>query len=306
MIKEFFFTEDRKNNNTKLDIPWPQILSNDPYSHSIDDELLDAAGETIKVLFYGGPTNSLYDEDTTAVISRYLARLDAGTTKLERFLIVHLILYYLIYQVGDDETKPGSSWNDESRAVAIEKAEQILQAPHWPGLIEAGLASQDNRLFCLANRAAYVLGIDTWDKHWARLQKQPLDNYSWQNIMQKATPDNIDAIINFALQVIPWSQMTAGPTGEPRLDSENQIHRSLGTIVHPLRDYPGTGQPLILACLKGPVVDNQNLALNVLAKWGHHHWNPEIEAAMVQARKVEPSDEMREQLEKLLQAEALS
>ena len=287
MIKEIFFTEDRKNKYTKLNIPWLQIPSSAPYSHSIDNKLLDAAGAMIEVLFYSGPANSLYDEDTAEVISQYLSRLDARTTKLEQFLIVHLILYYLIYQVWDDEAIPGSGWNEESRAVAIEKAEQILQAPHWPGLIEAALTSQDDYCFYLANRAAYLLGIDTWKNHWSRLQNYPFSNYSWQNIMQRATPGNIDAIINFALQVMPLSQITAGATAESSSDSEHQMHRSLGTIVYPLRDYPGTGQPLILACLKGPIVDNRNLARKVLAKWGHSYWNPEIEAALVQAGEVE-------------------
>jgi hypothetical protein len=260
----------------------------------------------IEFLFYGGPANNLYDEDTAEVISQYLARLDPGTTKLEQFLLVHLLLHYLIYQVWDDETKPGSSWNEKNRAAAIEKAEQFLQAPHWPSLIEAGLASQDDPLFYLANRAAYVLGIDTWEKHWTRLQHQPFFNYSWQNIMQRATSDNIDAIINFALQHLPLSQMTAGATDETRSASEHQMHRSLGTIVYPLRDYPGKGQPLILACLKGSSVGNRNLALKVLAKWGRSYWSPDIEAALGQAGEVEPPEVMREQLEELFQAEVLT
>ena len=68
---------------------------------------------------------------------------------------------------------------------------------------------------------------------------------------------------------------------------------------------PRTAFAPVAASLKSPVIRNRNMALQTLAAWERAHWTVDIEQALVEARQVEPVDEVRERIDRLLRGEQL-
>jgi hypothetical protein len=267
----------------------------------VDDELLDAAGEIIEALIAGGPAEGIDDYAEAAdVVSRYLELVEPRATRLARFAVIDTILRYLLDDGWDDGQRAQNGWDNETRLLAVEAARRICQHPRWPALVEQGLTSDDDVEFYLADRAAALLGIDTWEAHWDRLRARPHDGHRWYQVMQRATPENIAAIVSFALETLPLDRVATGAADELGLGTAYALHGCLDTIVQGLRDHPATGWPLIAAALKSPVVRNRNMALQALAAWGRAHWTPQIERSLADALRAEPVGDVRERIDKLL------
>jgi hypothetical protein len=272
----------------------------------VDDELLDAAGELVEALIAGGPAEDIDDyADAADVVSRYLELVEPRAVKLAQFSVVDTVLRYLTDDGWDDGRRAQNGWDNETRVLAVEAAHRICQHPRWPAIVARGLASDDDLAFYLADRAATSLGIDTWEAHWGRLQVRPHDGQRWYQVMQRATPHNIEAIVCFALEALPLDEVATGAADELGLGTAYAIHGCLDTIVQGLRDHPFIGWPLVAAALKSPVVRNRNMAIQALAAWGRDRWTPEIEQALVDALQAEPVQDVRGRMEELLRGEPL-
>jgi hypothetical protein len=68
-----------------------------------------------------------------------------------------------------------------------------------------------------------------------------------------------------------------------------------------LEKRPGRGEQFILAGLYSPVTGNRNIALNVLEQWGKEHWTPVIEQRLRDLQSIEPDEQVKEKISKLLQ-----
>lgn len=272
--------------------------------NTVDDELLDGAGEIVGALIAEGPMEDINDyADAAVVVSRYLHHLESRAPKLQHFVVVDSIVGYLTSENWISEERVQNGWSDELRAAAIEKARKILSSPQWLAIVEQGLVSADSQQFYLADQAANALGMNTWDVHWSRLQQNPRESHLWYPIMQRANHDNIDRIVGFAVDVLPLDQVTTGAADELGLGPKYKIHRCLDTIVQDLGKYPTVGWPVIATCLRSPVVRNRNMAIRAIAGWGRDNWTAEIEQALVQARAVEPQTDVKERIVKVLQGE---
>lgn len=63
---------------------------------TVDDELLDAAGEIVGALIAEGPMEDINDyADAAVVVSRYLHHLESRAPKLQHFVVVDSIVRYL-------------------------------------------------------------------------------------------------------------------------------------------------------------------------------------------------------------------
>lgn len=67
-----------------------------------------------------------------------------------------------------------------------------------------------------------------------------------------------------------------------------------------LRKFPGQGSQLVQAGLQSPVVRNRNMAVAAMMAWGRDRWNDDLRAALEAAAKIEPEDDVRERMEKVL------
>ena len=67
-----------------------------------------------------------------------------------------------------------------------------------------------------------------------------------------------------------------------------------------LDKYEGKGKAIILAALKSPVIRNRNMALRTLDNWSIEYITKELKVAIKDVEKIEPNEEVKERLNKLL------
>jgi len=72
-----------------------------------------------------------------------------------------------------------------------------------------------------------------------------------------------------------------------------------------LENYPTKGEKIILTSLKNPVTRNRNMAIKVLDKWKQENWSSEIEKEIRHLLEVEPNNDTKENIERLLNGQEL-
>jgi hypothetical protein len=276
----------------------------------IDDELLISAGEILSAMTEDGPFDKLDDyADARYVVGRYLDHLESRASNLEHFNSALSIWRYLYLEDWAEEEvrqkRERNGWNRVNYLDAFETLKRIFRSPHWIPCIQEGLNSSDEHQFFLAIQAADFMHLDTWNVLWNRLVADPLQSHRWFPVMQRATADNIDQIVDFAVHALPLEQVAIGPANEVGLGPAYRVHSFLDFILQGLRDFPGKGWPLIAAALKSPVVRNRNFALRVMAGWPLELRTVEVERALSEALKVEPRDDVKARIEKVLHGESL-
>ncbi len=115
--------------------------------------------------------------------------------------------------------------------------------------------------------------------------------------------------IDIFREKLPFDKLLATPSGIQPLGEDFQIHNQLNTIVQELRNYPLEGTDLIEFSLKcGPVRD-RILALNALQSWVNIRKTPletllpEIFHIIQRSIRIEPDNNVRDKMEKLLNGE---
>lgn len=259
----------------------------------IDDDLLKGAGRILQALITANASwvrgMSDYAEGAAAV-EAYLGHMLRSAGNLQEFLVVDDIRRFC------GEALAGYGWSPERRARIERAALGFLARDHWKTLAMAGL-SQDSAEFETAVPVAQALGIDTWDHQFRRLVA---GEDQWYGVMQTDDPQRVERVIPLALERIPIATAPAGELGvEPAFPHD----LNLFLIVQELRRFPGKGLALVHAALRSAGIGHRNVALRALAAWGESRWGPQTRALLEGARNIEPVDEVRERMGKLLSGE---
>jgi hypothetical protein len=271
---------------------------------SIDEELFDGAGDIIEALISGGPAESIHEYEHAAdVIGAYLEHFGSFPKKIKHFLVLRSIDRYLSGGSWDDTATARGGWSEESRNQAMELVRRYSAESAWTELVQRGLSSSDQQVFYNADRAAQHLGIDTWSIHWRRLQSDPTTPSNWFSLMSLANEDRIDEIVGAAVRMLPLDEVATGPAEEMDFGPAYEIHRCLDFVVQGLDRYPGKGEALILAALASPVTRNRNMALKALSTWSADERSDELDCALNGALSVEPVDDLRTRILKVLRGE---
>lgn len=272
----------------------------------IDDGLLVAAGEIIDALFAGGPAPGIdaYD-DAPAAVDAYLRHAAARSSPpLAALLTARTVRDFLADPEADWDARP-AGWTPALRSALAAACDEFLGRPQWPARIAAGLRSPDAAEFNQADQAAGVLGIETWEVHWARLRQDPLEPSRWYDIMKHCDATRIDEVLTFAEREIPLDRVATGPGTELGLGAGFEPHVCLGYVLQELPRFPGRGRALIATGLSSPVLSNRNVAAKVLSDWGERDWPTGLRDEVVAARDGEPDEKVRRRLENLLAGRAL-
>ncbi len=273
---------------------------------TIDEDLLNSAGELLDALIIGGPAEDIDDyADAPVVIRRYLAHLESMAHRLEHFLSAHLIHAYLTELKEQWGQRKKQGWTLETRNTLLQTSQRIMQRPLWQELVRQDLSSDDPTTFYTASQAAEALGIDTWDAHWEKLREQPFDPRHWHEIVRRANEERIMDIVGAAREYLPLDKIATGPEDALGLGEEYVNHHCLDVILQGLGQYPETGQFLVEIALLSPVVRNRNMAIRVLSLWGQHRWTLEIEQLLQEAFQREPNTEVQERIRRVLDGEPL-
>lgn len=273
----------------------------------VDRELLTAAGEIIQALVAGGPAEGIDDyEDARPAIESYLGHMASSTETIEDFLHVNSIKGYLNEDDSRWAGRYDAGWSAEHRDRLRSVCDSILGRLEWGDRIRAKLSSQDEMEFFYANQAAKVLGIDSWDIHWRRLQEKPTDPARWYHVMALCDEDRAGKVIEFAEANLDLAGIATGAADEVGLGREFERHSCLDYVLQELRRFPGRGQMLIKTGLKSPVVRNRNMAVAALAGWPREEWSSELERSLKRAAGCEPEEGVRQRMQRALRGEPLS
>ena len=272
----------------------------------VDRAMLTAAGEIIQALIAGGPAEGIDDyEDARPVIESYLSHMEASATTIEDFLHVNCIKRFLNEDESRWEPRFERGWTNESRATLQRQCESILARPEWLKKAQSALTSNDEMKFFNADQAAKALGIDTWEIHWQRLKLKPADPSRWYHVMALCNEDRIGEVIDLAGTKLDLEKIATGAADEMGVGRGFEQHSCLDYVLQELRRFPGYGESLIGAGLRSPVVRNRNMAIAALAAWTREKWSDGLEQSLRSAASIEPDEDVRKRMQKVLRGEPL-
>jgi hypothetical protein len=265
---------------------------------SVDDALLAGAAGILAALVHGGPAEDLRDyEHGPAVSERFLALLEArGEVELEALPAVVALRSFVDAPHDWEELE---RWTPAVRARVSEAATRILGRSGWKDRVERAIDSADEHERHLGEHLAAMLGIDTWPRVSARLERTPVDPGAWMELMRQCDEERIEVALALAEQ-LPLDTIASGPADSLGLGAEFQPHRCLDAILQDLGRYPGRGWSLVKTGLASPVVRNRNLALHALASWPRSAWPEEAAGVLESASAREPLDDVRERIDDVL------
>ena len=273
---------------------------------SIDEEFFNSAGEIIEALIIGGPAENIDDYEHAAdVITNYLKHLEPKAEKIEHLIILNTIKEYLLEPEEIWKTRKKNGWKKENRKKALAIVNSIIENPKWQKLVDSKLETQDESEFYKVNQVVEILGMDIWDIHWQRLQKNSFYSANWYDVMRKADNEKIAKIIKFAVATLPLTEIATGPANEMGFGEKYNIHSCLDFILQDLVKYPSFGIELVEAGLKSPVIRNRNMALKVLSEWGQKNWTQDVEKILKEALKIEPNDDVKKRIKCLIDGKPL-
>ncbi|MCG8542484.1 MAG: hypothetical protein MJA82_21505 [Clostridia bacterium] len=304
-IKSWILTEGYKNNIMYEYLAYiaadtgdlKKVLSKD----NIEDDILLAASDIIQALIAEGPVPgiSIY-QDAAETVKLYIKH-----TLGKRDNLSYLLTYDCIYDyVTDTDTEwdnlKENGWDEEKRNEIAKILREELENETWKELIIKSANTENDVDFWIINRAAKILNINLFNVHWERIQKDPLNQTKWFDIMNSATNDNIDAVLEYAIKTIPLAEISTGADELIGLGKEYNLHSIVSFIVQSLDKYEGKGKVIILAALKSPVIRNRNMAIRALDNWNIEYITQELKDAINDAEKIEPKEDVKERLSKLL------
>lgn len=268
---------------------------------NIEDDTLFAASDIIQALIAEGPVAgiSIY-QDAADVINLYIKH-----TLGKRDNLSYLLTYDSIYNYVTDtdlewDQFKENDWSEEKRNEIAKTLKEEFQNEAWKEFIIKSANSENEEEFWIINRAAKMLNMNLFNIHWERLQKNSLDHTRWFDILDSATNDNIDDVLEYAIKTIPLEEISTGADELMGLGEDYNLHIIVDFLVQSLDKFEGKGEAIILAALKSPVIRNRNMAIRVLDNWSIVYITQELKDAMKDAEKTEPNEDVKEGMRKLL------
>jgi hypothetical protein len=265
-----------------------------------DRGLLVGAAEILLALVEGrgGPAESIDDyEDAPLAIERYLERVAARAPEE----LVHLVAAGVLAEyLGEAGAAARPGWDEARVAHLAGLAQRILARADWPERVRAGLAGGDPALLAHeADRAARLLGMDVWQHHFERAERDPLGG-AWYRLLQESDEARLARVLELAERALPLSRIASGPATELGLGPAFAPHRALDLLLQELGHAPGRGWTLIAAGLRSPVVRNRQLALRAVAAWPRESWPPPVEPTLREAGALEPDPDLQRRFARVL------
>lgn len=271
---------------------------------SIDQNLFNSAGEIIVALMDEGPAEgmSAYSE-AEEVIQNYIRHAKSTPLKIADFTTLHRIKDYLEESPEENELLKG--WNRNELSNSLIDINEILTSKDWTPDINAALDSSDSVEFWNGKLAAQKLEMDMSDVLWKRLEIFPLDSTSWYDILTHVKHDNPQKLVDKAMDLIPIEEISTGPKDSVGVGPDWEKHQSLDYVITFLENHPKIGEEIILAGLKSPVIRNRNMTLRTLQAWTAHNWSEKIKTELNNLKEIEPTEDTKADLIKLLNGEKI-
>ena len=271
---------------------------------SIDKKLFDSAGEIIVALMDEGPAEGMsgYNEAENT-IHNYIRHAKLASLKIADFITLNRIKNYLEESPEENETL--KEWNHNEISNSLIDINEIMTSKDWTSDINIALNSSDNVEFWNGKQAAQKLDIDISDVLWERLGKFPLDSTSWYDITTSVKHRDPQKLVDKAIALIPIEEISTGPKDSMGVGPDWQKHQSLDHVITFLKNHPKIGEEIILAGLKSPVIRNRNMTLRTLQAWTASNWSEKIKIELNKLKEIEPTEDTKTDLFKLLNGEKI-
>lgn len=307
-IKDWLVFDGYKNNimyeYLALTCAQNGMLNEKLKSEKISDELYTSASDIIIALMDEGPAVGMsgYNE-SSETIENFIRHSKTRNLNISNYMTLHRIKDYLEESPEDNETL--NSWNQNDLSNCLIDINELLNSKDWTEEVKTALKSSNNIEYWNGKQAAQKLGIDIWDTVWKKLQQNPLDSSVWYDVTANAKENNVDEVIDFAIKNLPLEFLGSGPKDSMGIGDDFQKHSSLDSVITFLENYPKKGEKLILVGLDSPVTRNRNMAIRVLDKWKSKNWSSEITEKVKALKEIEPNEDTKKNIERLLNGEEL-
>lgn len=270
----------------------------------ISDELYSSASDIIIALMDEGPAVGMsgYNE-SSETIENFIRHSKKRNLNISNYITLHRIKDYLEESSEDNETL--KNWDQNDLSNCLIDINELLNSKDWTEEVKIALKSSDNIEYWNGKQAAQKLGIDLWDTVWKKLQQNPLDSSAWYDVTANVKEKNVDEVIDFAIKNLPLEFLGSGPKDSMGIGDDFQKHSSLDSVITFLENYPKKGEKLILVGLDSPVTRNRNMAIRVLDKWKSENWSNEITEKVKKLKEIEPNEDTKKNIERLLNGEEL-
>lgn len=307
-IKDWLVFDGYKNNimyeYLALTCAQNGMLNEKLKTERISNELYTSASDIIIALMDEGPAVGMsgYNE-SSETIENFIRHSKTRNLNISNYMTLHRIKDYLEESPEDNETL--NSWNQNDLSNCLIDINELLKSKDWTEEVKIALKSSDNIEYWNGKQAAQKLGIDIWDTVWKKLQQNPLDSSAWYDVTANAKENNVDEVIDFAIKNLPLEFLGSGPKDSMGIGDDFQKHSSLDSVITFLENYPKKGEKLILVGLDSPVTRNRNMAIRVLDKWKSENWSNEITEKVKTLKEIEPNEDTKKNIERLLNGKEL-
>ncbi|PKB42505.1 hypothetical protein AX016_0672 [Cellulophaga sp. RHA19] len=307
-IKDWIVLEGYKNNimyeYLALTCAKNGMLNEKLTVESIDNNLYSSASNIIIALIDEGPAVGMsgYD-DSCETIENFIRHSKTRNLNISNYITLHRIKEYLEESAEENETL--KNWNQNDLSNCLIDITKLLNSKDWTEEVKIALKSSDNIEYWNGKQAAQKLGIDIWNTVWQKLKQNPVDSSAWYDVTANAKENNVEEIIDFAVKNLPLEFLGSGPKDSTGIGDDYQKHSSLDSVITFLENYPKKGEKLILVGLDSPVTRNRNMAIRVLDKWKMENWSNEITEKIKELKDIEPNEDTKKNIERLLKGEEL-
>ncbi|MDE7398703.1 MAG: hypothetical protein K2N06_04155 [Oscillospiraceae bacterium] len=252
----------------------------------LSDEDFTGIANLIDALLDEGPCEGISAvENNTEVITGFLKVAQNKNLSIDDYVIIRNIRV---------------KFEDENSEI-VAKCGEILSTENCRTCVKS--AEKSGIVIPLAEE----LGIDFKDEVMRQLETDFGKNFylCWELMGDEYRAKTIE-IFRARLQ---FGRLLATPSDTPLTGGEFQIHNQLNAIVQSLKDYPLEGTDLIEFSLNCGPSQDRHLALNVLQNWVNlrrmplETLLPEMFTKIRHKIRIEPDDDVREKMEKLLNGE---
>jgi len=273
-------------------------------AEAIDQNLFDSAGDIIVALMDEGPAEGMsgYNE-AEETIQSYIRHAKLTPLKIADFITLHRIKDYL--EESPEENGILKSWDHNELSNSLIDINEVLISKDWNSEVNKALDSANNLEFWNGKQAAKKLDIDISCTLWNRLEKFPLDSTSWYDITTYIKHDTPQRLVDKAIGLIPIEELSTGPKDSMGVGPDWQKHQSLDYVITFLENYPTVGEEVIIAGLNSPVIRNRNMTLKTLQSWTSDNWSEKIITELKKLREIEPTEDTKADLVKLLNGEKI-
>lgn len=307
-IKDWLVLEGYKNNimyeYLALTCAKNGMLNEKLKVESINDNLYSSASDIIIALMDEGPTVGMsgYD-DSYETVENFIRHSKTRNLNISNYITLHRLKDYL--EEFSEKNEILKNWNQDDLSNCLIDINELLHSKDWTAEVQTALKSSDNVEYWNGKQAAQKLGIDLWDTVWQKLKQNPVDSAAWYDVTANAKENNVEEIIDFAINSLPLEFLGSGPKNSTGIGSDYQKHSSLDSVITFLENYPKKGEKLILVGLDSPVTRNRNMAIRVLDKWKLENWSNAITNKVKILKEIEPNEDTKKNIERLLIGQVL-